>query len=572
MPRYIKREKLWGVLLGGLYDSPARREWVRSRGRRESDLAVFAGMLREGILEDKLPQLNGAFFAVLWDPDSEVLVAVNDRYGLYPFYWAHRNGQFCLASRGLCAVLAGVVDGEWDPAGVAQMLTTSDLLGGTTLVKGVAAFPQATLLLKRGMNEVTWRRYWEYDYRGRHENTPTVELAHELGRLFCQSVQRQTDGVERVGVTLSGGLDSRCIAAAAAHAGIPLRTFTWGKAGCYDRRFARQTARLLGTDHHDCEYEYGNFESRYEEAVRATEGTSNLFDTHMMAHVHLLEGEVDLILNGYAGDLLLGGSYLRRRWMGAVAGDELARMLFSWRVVGLPEALLGRAMPAPSLIASGAMPSEFHRRELTRCEAPSTADRVDRFFLENRVRRGTSVGTVLLRYGVESAACFFDYELVDLITAVPAKLRFEHHMYLAMMRDTFPEVLDVRWQRTLLPAGAPGWTAIAGKAFLKGCRLLEQRIGWPSFVSRQSPVDFGAWLRGPLRDWMAAICNEPHPLADEVLRPGFCADTWREHLAGAERSQLLGVIASIRGFARALDRARRREPSSSQKPQEVRRE
>lgn len=572
MPRYLKEEKLWGVLLGRLYDSAFLSAWRRENSEAATDLDIFARLYQNGELRASLPQMNGAFFVILWDPARGTLVAANDRFGLYPMYWSRCNGRFVLASRALCAVLAGVVDGEWDPAGVAQVLTTGDLLGGTTLVKDVAAFPQATLLLKRGVDELTWRRYWEYDYSGRHDNTSTLELAQELGRLFRQSVRRQADGVRRVGVTLSGGLDSRCIAAAAAQAGISLQTFTWGKAGCYDRRFARDVARLLGANHHDCEYEYRNFETRYEDAVRAVEGACSIFDAHMMAHLHLLESNVDLILNGYAGDILLGGSFLRRRWMSARGLDELARILFAWRVVGLPEARLGRAMPNLSSILSDAMPSQLYRRKLEGCEAASTADRVDRFFLENRQRRATSIGTVLLRYGVESAACFFDYDLVDTITGLPAKWRFEHHIYLAMMRHAFPHALNVRWQRTLLPAGAPGWMAIAGKAFLKGCRLLEQRTGWPSFASRQSPVDFGVWLRGPLRDWMAAICNEPHPSADEVLRPSFCADTWREHLAGAERSQLLGVIASIRGFATALDRARRREPSSSQTPQEVKRE
>ena len=76
--------------------------------------------------------------------------------------------------------------------------------------------------------------------------------AEEAGRLFRRWVARQTAGNDRIGVPLSGGLDSRiCLAGVPADRARDVTSFTWGDRGCLDRIFARQTARRCGVRHHD---------------------------------------------------------------------------------------------------------------------------------------------------------------------------------------------------------------------------------------------------------------------------------------------------------------------------------
>jgi asparagine synthase (glutamine-hydrolysing) len=495
-------------------------------------------------------------------------VAANDRYGLYPMYWARGRDRFCLASRVLCSVLAGVVEGEWDPAGVAQLLTTDDYLGETTLVRGVSAFPQATLLLK-DENRLTWHRYWHYRYADRMRPDGFDETAGAIGEGLIRAVRRQTARAGRIGVTLSGGLDSRCLVAAASKADIPVQTFTWAQPGAYDREYAKTVAARYGTRHHDCDYAVEPFAQRFEEGMRITEGLIDYFDCHMLAHVDILGDHADLILNGYAGDLILGGSYLRSAWMKPMPMDDLAQRLFAWRNVLLAEADLGHALADSEALAPDQRPSVLFRRLLEQAQGPTSGDTVDRFVLENRVRRVTSMGTVIMRRRVESAAPFFDYDLVDRLMGVPPEQRAEHRIYKAMMGRTFPEALDLPWQRTLLRAGAPDWAAMASKGLLKVAGKIEKRLGFPRIASRLSPVDFAGWLRGPLKPWMDAVINEPHPTANEVLNASFCKSMWHDHLAGRDRTRMLGALAAVRGFSQALKRARGKARAYPVEPVEV---
>lgn len=570
MPVYILSEKLWAVLMGELYESEALTSFREQNPDIGDDAGVFARLFRRGELIKTLPDLNGAFFIMLFDPLDETVIAANDRYGLYPMYWSRSAEGFCLASRVVCSVISNVAQGEWDLAGAAQFLALDDFLGETTLVSGVSTFPQASVLIKKGAS-LSWKKYWSYRYGPDDFALSENELAQELGSRFLKAVKAQTGSARRIGVTLSGGLDSRVIVAAASQAGIPVQTFTWGKPDSYDRIFAGQVSRLYGADHHDCDYACNNIQTRFSDGMRITEGLINYFDCHMLFHLHILKEHADLILNGYAGDLVLGGSYLRNTWMSPSRDGELAKDLFAWRNTLVPEASLGDAIPDFSRLEKQYLPSMLFQEMISRLESDlSPADAADRFFLENRVRRSTAMGTVLMRETVESASCFFDYPLLDLITAVPYKLRHEHRIYREMLKTTFPESLRIRWQRTLLPAYTPSAMDLPVKAFLKGCRILENNFNWPHISSRQTPVDFSALLRGILRPWMDSIIYDDYPLSDGVLNRDFCEQLWKRHTAGEDHTRLLGVIASIRGLSSYLKPARSQTTSVNESLVEVR--
>ncbi len=565
MPRYLPQTRLWGVMEGELHECDFLEAFRKARPDVTTDIETIASLWRADELVQALPFLNGAFFFFLWDEEADTLVAGNDRYGLYPMYWAQTDGVFCLGSRVAHSVLANASNGAWNTAGLAQLFTTDDYWGETTLVAGVEAFPQATVLTLRS-GKPLWKRHWRYDYAPRLAGTPLAEIGKRLGEGLVRAVRRQAKTGRRIGITLSGGLDSRCLVAAASRLGTSLHTFTWTKPGAYDGRFARDVAALYGTEHHGFDYAYLQFASHCEECARVVEGLNNYFDCHMAAHAHLVAPHADVTLNGYAAGVLLGGSYLRSRWMREMPTDALADLLFAWRNTGLREDELSEALSHYEELEGGLRPRALYARLIAETDAPSTPDRVDRFYLESRQRRVTAMGAVLLRTDVESAAGFFDYDLLDLITGIPASLRKEHRAYLAMMRTTFPEALRIRCQRTLLPAGAPGWAGIGAKAFLKGCRLLDRRLGWPRITRYQSPVDFAVWLRGPLKTWMDALVHTPNAATQEALHARFCRKIWAEHLAGRDRTQLLGAIAAVAAFGQVLDRARRKLPAANAFP------
>lgn len=567
-PRFLPEHRLWGAIAGRLYDSAMLRQAKREHGD-VSDLEAFALLHRQGKLMDALPRLNGAFFVILWDPEARALVAANDRFGLYPMYWAHGEGRFCLTSRVLGPVLAGCVPGRWDASGVAQLLTIDDWLGDTTLVQGVSAYPRATVLCHHA-GRFEWARYWDYDYRPERRR-PGADTAVLLADVLGEAVARAGRASRPIGIPLSGGLDSRTLLAAASRAAGPVHTYTWGAAGSCERVLARKAAQTFGAIHHDYDYNVQGVADTAGEAVRISEGAANVFDCHVLRHLHLLDTGPSLFLDGFEGDVVLGGSYLRRPFFDSVATDVLAARIFAWRNTLLAENQLEQAMAGAAPTDDG-VPSRLVARLFEGTEHLEPANRSDRFFLENHARRSIIEGPMQLRARYESAECFFDYDFIDAVLSVPPEQRLEHRVYIAMLKAGFPKALKTRWARTLLRPGAPEPAAMAVKAVLKAGRIMESRFGGPHISARLSPVDFARWLRGPLRAWARDVFLAPFPLADEVLSPRFCRTTWEEHLAGHDRTRLLGVIATIRVFSILLVDARAGRAQGVVEPVEVTRQ
>ena len=566
MPRYLEKSGFWGILIGELHPCAALERCRHAQPDAETDLALLAALARDNQLSSTLPALNGAFFLMLWDPAARTLIAANDRYGLYPMYWAQKNGRYCLASRTLGSVLAGVVPGDIDPLAVAQILTVDDFAGGRTLVEGVSVFPPGTVMTKTP-DRVEWQTYWVWDYPA-EQGLSTDEWGRRAGATLVEAVRRQAGNGRTIGVTLSGGLDSRCVAAAAVQAGISPQTFTWGEDRCYDRLYATKIADTLGIEHLDCPYEYGSLVSRFEEGVAITEGMCNTFDMHFLAHLHIIGG-VDVVLNGFAGDAVLGETFLRSQWASPMRPAELAENLFHRYNRFLKEAELPEAMPVAHDFREEDFPLAIFKRQFEDLRHLRTPDAAHRYLFDNHVRRKTAMGTVLMRQAAESAACFYDYDFNDLVRRIPSDLRARHRTYRAMLRTVFPDVAGIRWQTTLLSPLAREWRVLVSKVMRRVSAKLESWTAWNGPTHRQAPALFAERLRRELRDWMDALIRDDYPVPEALLNPHFRRRIWREHLEGKDHYRLLGALVPILELSKLVQRARTRQFASAPAPMRV---
>ncbi len=566
MPRFLEDTRLWGVLTGELHPCATLEACRAEYPDAQDDLGLLAQLLRDNRLLDALPTLNGAFFLMLWDPESQTLVAANDRYGLYPMYWAEQGSRFCIASRVMGPVLAGMVPGDIDPLAIAQILTVDDFAGDRTLVRDVSAFPPGTVMT-RTPSGIGWKTYWAWDYPA-EEGIAVEEWGRRAGAALVEAVQRQAGTGRSIGVTLSGGLDSRCVAAAAVQAGISPRTFTWGEDRCYDRVLAVEIARILGTAHQDCPYEYKTLTEHFDEGVACTEGMCNAFDMHFLGHLHVIAG-VDVVLNGFAGDAVLGETFLRPQWSGPMTPEELAENLFGRFNRFLKESELPMAMSAVKEFRPEDFPLAIFKRQFAELRHLRTPDAAHRYLFDNHVRRKTAMGTVLMRQGAESAACFFDYDFNDLIRSIPSDLRARHRAYRAMLRTSFQDVAAIPWQTTLLPPLASEWQVFASKVLRRVSARIENATGWHGPTKRQPPALFAQRLRKDLREWMDERIHAVYPLPDSILAPQFYRDAWEEHFGGRDRCRLLGAIVPILELSRLLQRVRTGQLARGQRPAQV---
>src|SRR5699024_71530 len=144
------------------------------------------------------------------------------------------------------------------------------------------------------------KKYWSHKNLSKNAIYKSEnEIVDDLARLFENAVKKRVGKNERVGITLSGGQDSRAI-----FANIPKReqnftAVTRGMKNCGDIQVAKQTPALRKDCHHMIkDMNQNNWLDNRLEAIKATSGQKNLFDMNAIASLPLHKEFFDINLDG----------------------------------------------------------------------------------------------------------------------------------------------------------------------------------------------------------------------------------------------------------------------------------
>jgi asparagine synthase (glutamine-hydrolysing) len=158
--------------------------------------------------------LKGDFSFALWDASHKQLFCARDHFGIKPFYYAQAGETFAFSNTLDCLRLHPRVSNELNDAAIGDFLLFGlNYDNATTSFRDIQRLPPAYSLTVSARS-VQIRRYWTppTDGRIRYEK-PEEYVEHFLEILEAAVADRiRTD---RVGILLSGGLDSSAVAAVA---------------------------------------------------------------------------------------------------------------------------------------------------------------------------------------------------------------------------------------------------------------------------------------------------------------------------------------------------------------------
>ncbi len=205
-------------------------------------------------VRDWLLERDGDFILMLHDKASGRWAFLNDALGRLPVYFHEgADGQCCL-SREIRFVAGVHGSARVDRMAVAQYLLFGFPWGVRTLLDGVDRLPPATLIRWSGRGERAQRRaLHQFCFGERQEPQPISETAAHLVSLFIAACRVQADRDRRCVLSLSGGHDSRAVAAGLLKAGVSFAAMTFEDAfGAASRDVlrARQLADRLELDWH----------------------------------------------------------------------------------------------------------------------------------------------------------------------------------------------------------------------------------------------------------------------------------------------------------------------------------
>ena len=201
------------------------------------------------------------------------------------------------------------VEARLDERGLADLLAFGFVLGEKTLIRGVGCLPGGSRLVFDGASgELRWSEGWDpaagSDDRRRLIQAPSTNLDG-----FPASGGGRCSGGAQIGVSLSGGLDSRTIMAAVDHRGHRVRTLTVDVAGGADRAIAERIARRTNglANHHVVENSadfFARWPAYVREMVWLTDGMYYDEACVMMPTLDLYrEAGIEVVLRGHGGEL-----------------------------------------------------------------------------------------------------------------------------------------------------------------------------------------------------------------------------------------------------------------------------
>lgn len=530
--------------------SPERRYVVlgalqSSDGIAISHEAIAEKCFGEGTAPSDLTKIRGGFVAAILDSVSRTVSLVSDRFGSYPLY-VYRYKTAWLFSSQIKSILSVMPERpKLNMSSVSTMLSIGEVIGDLSMVEGVDTLPAAATM-KIAATGMEMHKYWRYVYE---ENLASdwEESVIRIGNAIGVAVSRSVHGSTSPAVPLSGGLDSRFLLDIACQEGAQPKAYTWGTPGCRDIEYARDVADRL-----KCKHETFNFEPDYlarlgDLGVWLTEGNTPAVNFHVLPYVNLLASRGhDRILDGFAGDGVLGGNFISSEWLDQPDLAFAAEHLWRWRRSGFDG---GWRHPALTRFHSRA--AALFKDAYLEYPGHSSMDKAMAFLIDNRVRRITTCGTELFRSRLPVKQPFMDIDVIDATRTVPHIWRRRHRLYLAVLKDFAPVSSKARYQRSMIPASAPYFMTLLSMAGQRGCGMLEKRVGFPNFFSGKSPSNFREWLKGPLKDYVEQVLLSEKALDRGVVPADFVRDVVCSHMDGSrDFTALIGAMISIENFNR----------------------
>src|SRR5215469_9071450 len=304
------------VVNGEFYGYKAIREQLRAEGcafKTDSDSEIALHLyLREGMNLGR--HLRGEFAAVIADRRNRAMMAIRDRFGIKPLFYAVHDGDVLFASE-VKALLALGVPARWNPEAVLQEAFhfrphSHSLFAGIYTVP-----PGHYAIAQRG--EVRIYPYWDLEFPSAAElaadDRSDEEVVAGFRAVLDDAVRERLVADVEVACYLSGGIDSCAVLGLAQrHLSRPIRAFTitFDNDAVYDERaLAEKAAALAGAELVPVPVSQADIADAFSDTIWHNE--SLLFNGHSPAKYLLSEAVrragIKVVLTGEGSDEMLAG-------------------------------------------------------------------------------------------------------------------------------------------------------------------------------------------------------------------------------------------------------------------------
>jgi asparagine synthase (glutamine-hydrolysing) len=225
--------------------------------------------------------LNGRFHGLLTDQSRGTATLFNDRYGMHRIYYHEAKESFYFAAEAKSILAVRPELRKITLQGLGEYIACGCVMENRTLFEGIQALPPASAWIFRSGSIERKAAYFD-PKQWEEQTTLQPEAYYEAIReVFSRNLPRYFESQEKIGMSLTGGLDTRMIMAwhKASRGSLPCYSFGGMFRECQDVLIARRVAHACAQPHDVIpvgEEFLSRFSTYAERSVYLSDGTCNV--------------------------------------------------------------------------------------------------------------------------------------------------------------------------------------------------------------------------------------------------------------------------------------------------------
>jgi asparagine synthase (glutamine-hydrolysing) len=256
--------------------------------------------------------LNGFFHGLIADRTRGTATLFNDRFGMHRLYYHESKDAFYFAAEAKAILAVCPELRKINAQGLGEWIECGCVLENRTLFENLHVLPPASAWVFRNGSLDRKASYFQPREWEEQETLPPEDFHREIREVFSRNLSRHFNGRERVGMSLTGGLDTRMIMAwhKPSPGSLPCYTFGGMYRECRDVIVARQVARGCGQSHEviPCGPEFlSRFPYYAERTVYLTDACADVSCSPVLYGCQKARGIAPARMTGNYGDQVLRG-------------------------------------------------------------------------------------------------------------------------------------------------------------------------------------------------------------------------------------------------------------------------
>lgn len=500
---------------------------------------------------DGLKSVNGSFVVAWWHKREKRLVLATDKIGYRHLYYAIDGKQLYFSSSlgRIPALLSSRP--RIDEEAFSDLLRYRHILGERTLLKEIKLVPVGGAIIFDEEGHLDRRSYWhssEIEPYGRYDSARLDELTD----IFVRAVKRSFQPASSALLTLTGGLDSRVILAAAVNQNLDFATLTDGDLLGTDVKIARALSHHLGITHHSQPIHTHLLGEQLRPMAQRQGGMVATIDSHPCQYAQFpLPGEV--VVAGITGETARS-PWVQWRDLSQNTLEHATQLVERSVISPLARKIDLASLWNQSWRQVGKSAPKEHMIQVVGgynyLDTPLMA--ADYYGLDEHTRKFLNKGSLVALDSVEVMIPYIDHEWITAIMSVPLSERVKNTIQVDMIKRLCPDLTRFPTNKMRLPLDTPKWRTNLSIFTTQYWGKVSRALGHHDSRKEIPTYNYLAWSRNEMRSSLESLLLNESAIYRDLLDEKIVREMLQNHFSGSQNWPHLVAALTILELTHSL--------------------